>query len=258
MDGFAISSPGDDFFLFVDMDSLNGSAGLLFPNFAAMTAAIYGDWTLQQTVFGIPFDSDTFRVQSAGLTANDLPAARIVSPAFGSTGVSPTPVITFTGPASATSIGLALEPESGSYPNGGFERLLGNATQYTPPFSLDAGGNTLFLIYDLPPSIPAKITVGVPSGVLWSSLVSRSAEAVSHFTVGGGGAELRLLGPERVGGQFRWSFATEAGRTYDVQFNDDLNTANWELSQTIPGDGSVKSFTVSPTQSARFFRVARR
>ena len=67
-----------------------------------------------------------------------------------------------------------------------------------------------------------------------------------------------LLGPERIGSQFRWSFATQAGQTYDVEYKDDLNTTNWQVLQTISGDGTVKSFTVSATGAARFYRVARR
>ena len=118
------------------------------------------------------------------------------------------------------------------------------------------GNNQIFVLYYLPDQVPAKVTIGAPSGVAWSSLVSRAANAASRFSVGG--AELRLLGPELVSGQFRWSFATEAGRTYDVEFNDHLGTANWQVLQTINGDGSVKSFSVSPDQGARFFRLARR
>jgi hypothetical protein len=258
VDGYVLSSPNNDFLLFVSSESFNDSSGLMFPTFAGMTGALYGDWTLEQTVFGFPFDSSTFRVQSAGLAVGDLPTARILSPANGGTGVSSTPTFTFAGPPNTTGIGVALRPESGFYPNDGFASLPGNATQHTPSFSLDAGLNTFFLICFLPPFSPAKVTVGTPSGVRWSSLVSRAAEAEVDFTVGGSGGEVVLLGPERVGGQFRWSFATETGRTYDVQYNDDLNTSNWPVLQTINGDGGVKSFTVSPGEGARFFRVLRR
>jgi hypothetical protein len=259
VDGLAVISPGGDLVAFVTTESFSDSDGRIFPTFAGMTSVIFGDWTLQQTIFGLPFDSDTFRVQAAGFTTADLPPARIVSPAHGSTGVSPTPTVTFTGPANAQDIGVALLPESGSYPNGGFALLPGTATQHTPPFSLNAGQNTAFVIYYLPPSVPEKVTIGVPGGVLWSSWVSRAAEAVSRFTVGGGGAEVRILGPERlITGQFRWSFATEAGRTYDVEFNDDLNSTNWRVVQTIHGDGSMNNFTITPEAGAGFFRIARR
>jgi len=258
VDGFILSSPNNDFLLSVSTDPSGSSSGTRFPTFVDMAGAVFGDWTLQQTLFGFPLDSDTFRVQSSGLAVSDLPAARILSPANGSTGVSPNPTFTFAGPVVTEAIGVLLRTESGSYPNDGFTRLPGNATQHIPSFTLQAGGNAFQLICYLPEFAPPKVTVGVPSGVAWSSQVLLAALAVSTFTVDSGGAEVRLLGPERVGSQFRWSFATETGRTYDVQFNDDLNTSNWPVLQTINGDGSMKSFTVSPGQGARFFRVARR
>ena len=256
VDGFDLTSPGGDLFVAVSTESLNGSYGLLFPDFASATGAIYGEWTLRSTLVGFPLDTQTFRVESAGLAASDLPPARIVSPAFDATGVSATPLITFTGPADAIDINLGLSPETGSYPGGGFALLPGDATEYTPPFSLSAGLNEVFLIYYLPANDADKVTIGQPTGVAWSSSFTRASVANSQFTVSG--AELKLSGPERVGNQFRWSFATEANRIYDVEYNDDLNTANWELLETINGDGSVKSFTVSPTQDARFFRIGRR
>jgi len=256
VDGFTVTSPGGDWVVSVDADFPSGSEAKSFPSFAAMTGAIYGNWTLDLTLLGFPLDSSTFRVQSAGLTAADLPVVRILSPAFDSTGVSSTPVITFTGPPNATDIGLVLRPESGVYPGGGLALLPVEATQYTPPYPLDAGVNDLLIIYYLPNESPEKVTVSDPLGVGWFSLVSFVSQAASRFTVGG--AELRLLGPERVGGQFRWSFATQAGRTYDVEYNGDLNTVNWQVLQTINGDGTVKFFTVSPTGGARFYRVARR
>lgn len=257
VDGFTITSPGGEWIMSVSAESPDLSDGRFFASFAALTGAIFGDWTLDQTLVGFPLDSVTFRVQSVGLTAADLPAARILSPAFDSTGVTTTPVITFTSPANAEDIALVLSPESGFYPNGGFNFLPANATQFTAPYPLNAGVNNLFLIYYLPQEVAEKITVSDPPGVSWFSLVSMLSQAASRFSVGGG-AELRLFGPERVGGQFRWSFATQAGQTFDVEHNDDLNTTNWQVLQTINGDGSVKFFNVSPTGGARFFRVVRR
>ena len=256
VDGFTVTSPGGNWVVSVDADSSSGSDVKLFPTFAAMTGAIFGNWSLDQTLSGFPLVSGTFRVQSAGLAAADLPAASILSPAFNSTGVSPTPVITFTGPLNATDIGLVLRPESGVYPGGGFAYLPADTTQYTPPYPLNTGVNDLLVFYYLPNESPEKVTVSDPSGVSWFPLVSLVSQAASRFTVGG--AELRLLGPERIGSQFRWSFATQAGQTYDVEYKDDLNTTNWQVLQTISGDGTVKSFTVSATGAARFYRVARR
>ena len=256
VDGFVVTSPDGRFSLSVNTDSFSASQGFLFPNFPAATAAVYGVWTLEQTIIGIPLDSQTFRVSSAGLSVADYRPAQITSPSFRATGVSPQPIITFSGPPGATSIGIGLSPETGTYPNGGFAFLPGNASQHTPPFQLSAGLNEVYVIYYLPAGNPEKVIIESPSGVAWNAVFSRACLAFSEFTVGG--AELRLLGPERVGEQFRWSFATESGRTYDVLYKDDLNSATWLTLQTINGDGGTKSFTVTPGQPARFFQVAQR
>jgi len=256
VDGFTVTSPDGMFSLSVSAESLSASQGFLFPNFPAATTAVYGDWTLEQTIIGLPLDSQIFRVSSAGLSAADYRPAQITSPSFRATGVSPQPNITFSGPPGATDIGIGLSPETGTYPNGGFAFLPANASQHTPPFQLSAGLNEVYVIYYLPAGNPDKVVIESPSDVAWNAVFSRACLAFSEFTVDG--AELRLLGPERIGAQFRWSFATEAGRTYDVLYKDDLNSATWLPLQTINGDGSVKSFTVTPGQSARFFQVARR
>lgn len=257
VDGFKVISPSGSMSVSASIDGPNGSFGLLFPSFAAATNAIFGNWTLQQTTLGLPFDSQTFRVRSTGLISTDLPSARVLSPAFDASGIPTTPVISFTGPGDATDIGLGLSPTSGSYPNDGFTLLPGTATQYTAPFALSGGLNEIFLIYYLQSLSAGKVTIEPPGGVSWSSLVSRSSVVNSRFTVDAS-VPLKLSGPERVGNQFRWSFPTETGSIYDVQFKDAFNAATWQLLQTINGDGAVKTFTVSPAQSARFFRIARR
>ena len=256
VDGFVVTSPDGTFSLSVSTESFSASQGFLFPNFPAATAAIYGEWTLEQTVIGLPFDSQTFRVSSAGLSVADYRPAQITSPSFRATGVSPQQIITFAGPAGATQIGIGLSPETGTYPNGGFAFLTANASQHTPPFQLSAGLNKVYVIYYLPAGEPEKVAIESPSDVAWNAVFSRACLAFSEFTVDG--SELRLLGLERVGAQFRWSFASEAGRTYDVLYKDDLNSATWLTLQTINGDGGAKSFTVTPDQSARFFQVMRR
>lgn len=256
VDGFIVTSPDGMFSLFVSTDSLSASLGFLFPNFPAATAAVYGNWTLEQTIIGLPLDSQTFRVSSAGLSAADYRPAQITSPSFQSTGISPQPIITFSGPPDALDIGISLSPETGTYPNGGFAFLPANASQHTPPFPLSAGLNEVYVIYYLPAGNPEKVVIESPSGVAWNAVFSRACLAFSEFTVGG--TELRLLGPERIGAQFRWSFASETGRIYDVLYKDDLNSATWLTLQTISGDGGIKSFTVTPGQPARFFQVSRR
>ena len=256
IDGFTVTSPDGMLSLSVSIESLSASQGFLFPNFPAATEAVYGDWTLESTTIGIPFDSQTFRVSSAGLSTADYHPAQISSPAFRATGVSPQPIITFSGPPDATYIAIGLSPETGTYPHDGSTSLPANTSQFAPPFQLSAGLNEVYVVYYLSSGNPEMVVIESPSSVGWNAAFSRACLAFSEFTVGSG--ELKLIGPERLGNQFRWSFASEFGRTYDIEFKDNLNAANWQVLQTITGDGGVKTFTVSATLGRRFFRVARR
>jgi hypothetical protein len=65
-----------------------------------------------------------------------------------------------------------------------------------------------------------------------------------------------ILPPSQSGPNFNFSFATLNGYNYTVQYTDSLATPNWQTLQTVPGDGSVHTITVSRTSpSRRFFRL---
>ena len=52
----------------------------------------------------------------------------------------------------------------------------------------------------------------------------------------------------------KFSFATELGRTYTVQYTDSLVPANWQSAPSFIGDGSIVTIT-DPTRQMRFYRV---
>jgi hypothetical protein len=65
-----------------------------------------------------------------------------------------------------------------------------------------------------------------------------------------------LVDSARSGTNFSFSFQTESGSSYTVQYNDDLRTANWQFLQTVTGDGALQSFVIPMTNGPqRFFRV---
>jgi hypothetical protein len=63
-----------------------------------------------------------------------------------------------------------------------------------------------------------------------------------------------------LGGSFAFSFASQAGATYDVEFTPMLPpSALWQTLTTIAGTGSTLHFTNrNPTATARFYRVESR
>lgn len=74
-------------------------------------------------------------------------------------------------------------------------------------------------------------------------------------------AGITIVNASYAAGVFSAAFNTQTGATYDVQYKDDLSTANWSMLTTITGDGSVKPFNDPgpvPASGARFYRVAAR
>lgn len=65
-----------------------------------------------------------------------------------------------------------------------------------------------------------------------------------------------LTGLTYAAGSFSASFQTQNGVTYTIQYKDDLNAPTWQTLTTVPGDGTVKSFTdPGPAGSHRFYQV---
>lgn len=60
----------------------------------------------------------------------------------------------------------------------------------------------------------------------------------------------------KVGGEFRFEFDTQTGKTYVVQYTTSLTAANWQPLTTIVGDGTRKQVTDSAANAERFYRVA--
>jgi len=59
-----------------------------------------------------------------------------------------------------------------------------------------------------------------------------------------------------IAGSFSGSFQTLAGYSYQVQYKDNITNPMWQILTTIPGDGTVKSFTdPGPAVAQRFYRV---
>ena len=66
-----------------------------------------------------------------------------------------------------------------------------------------------------------------------------------------------ILSPAIVGTNFAFSFQSLPGKTYGVEYKDDLQDANWLTLQSIAGDGSLKT-VITPVTSIprRFYRLS--
>jgi hypothetical protein len=78
----------------------------------------------------------------------------------------------------------------------------------------------------------------------------------SDFAILQAPAQPTITGLIYTAGTFSGSFQTQAGFNYVVRYKDDLNAASWQILTTIPGDGSVKSFTdAGPAGVHRFYSL---
>jgi hypothetical protein len=78
----------------------------------------------------------------------------------------------------------------------------------------------------------------------------------TDFSVTQGVAQPQIVNPAYTGSSFTASFNTQSGATYVVQYNNDLNTANWQTLATVPGDGNPYIINdAGPLPSKRFYRV---
>ena len=66
----------------------------------------------------------------------------------------------------------------------------------------------------------------------------------------------KIVSTTNSGGNIFFSFASEPGATYYVEGKDSLNAANWQLLQTLTGDGTLKtlSYPINAPQQ-RFYRL---
>lgn len=64
-----------------------------------------------------------------------------------------------------------------------------------------------------------------------------------------------LLNVSVDGGNFRFEFDTQAGRSYEIQVRNLLSNGEWQLLTTIAGDGTRKQVTDAVSGPTRFYRV---
>ena len=68
-----------------------------------------------------------------------------------------------------------------------------------------------------------------------------------------------LFKPVWAGTNFIFSFESQTGGIYDVQYADPLGSSNWLLLMTLMGDGSTLNVTnQNPTNATRFYRIESR
>jgi hypothetical protein len=67
--------------------------------------------------------------------------------------------------------------------------------------------------------------------------------------------QFRLISPTKTGDTFSFSIQTLDGRTYVIEYTDDLANPNWQSLPNVNGDGTVKVVSNNaPGVPQRFYR----
>jgi hypothetical protein len=106
----------------------------------------------------------------------------------------------------------------------------------------------------------ATVVMG-PSALVGMGVVShRNGRTVTgtftDFQTGQPGTQPQIVNSRYNGTTFTASFDTRPGVTYIVEYNNDLNTSNWQTLATVTGDGNPYTINdAGPLPARRFYRV---
>jgi hypothetical protein len=89
-----------------------------------------------------------------------------------------------------------------------------------------------------------------PPGLTWVPRYS-STNVILSLT-----SAVSLSPPQVKNGQLTFRFISAAGVLYAIQRTTSLSPPNWQTIDTIPGDGTVKSFTDSANEGESYYRIA--
>jgi len=122
-----------------------------------------------------------------------------------------------------------------------------SSARFTITRSVIAGGGTTF-------STSSRFQLG--------STVAQPLAAVpssSRFSIQGGFWTWNgnaIFGLAKVGNSFKFSFQTETGKSYTIQYTDSLNPVSWQPLQTLSGDNNERTVTDSAVAGAyRYYRI---
>ena len=236
----------------------NSSSSVQFSSLQAVVNELEdGPWTIYFDRNGVTYEYD-FTIAVNSLTANDLPPVLIVNPTNGSTGVSSTSDIEWSGPTGWDSAyAYVRNVEAGGTVDS--SSLPPSATTWTPSVSLPETTNSVSISYTeygfsgLTISHPIN---GQQSLADWSTSASLGSRGQSQFVVGGiTPMPVSILPPMVSGGNFGLSFVSQSGATHSIEWTPSLTNSSWYPATNFPGDGLTNTVILPITNSAAFFRI---
>ena len=89
-----------------------------------------------------------------------------------------------------------------------------------------------------------------------NSGATATSSAVNISVLTGTNSPVALLDLAIQGSSFNFSFATQSGVSYLVQFTESLEPINWQVLTNFSGNGATRSLTDTATAVQRFYRVS--
>ena len=256
-----IQSPSGYFNTHADQGGGGSGSAILFSLGSVLNECTNGLWSLYIN-YGMPNQRQfQFSVAINGLTTNLLSAVNMITPTNGATGFPSTAAIQWLGPTNYTSLNVSKQNIDGSADVGA--TLPVTATTWTP--GLIAGTNQCNITYasnNFPGvsfSVPVD-SVDSQTAAVWSAQVNLNTTATAIFVVTAGASHVTLLSPRASGGNFQFSFLSQAGFTNTIQYRTNLTVGTWQIYTNIPGDGTSKTSSIpfsifSPSRQG-FIRVS--
>jgi len=114
----------------------------------------------------------------------------------------------------------------------------------------------MYIVTNCGPSVPSGVTASgsdVCTGIVVSN---RFLTACSVICPTNSSGPVVIFGQQVTEGSgFIFSFATEQGHTYTVEYTDTLMPGNWRTNSIVLGDGNQATISDSITNTHRFYRL---
>lgn len=137
----------------------------------------------------------------------------------------------------------------GGLPGNAWMRIVRTGNNFTAYNSAD--GNAWNLLGATAANFPSSLVVGVGAASHRNGMVVVATFSNLQIT-----PLTRLVAPALNGTTFTASFGTTAGVAYKVQYKNSLSDTEWQLLETIAGDGTLKTFTdTGATGANRYYRI---
>ena len=169
------------------------------------------------------------------LTVNALPTVSITSPTNGAS---------FIAPANITIDASASDPDGAISKVEFFQGTNKLGEDLTNPYSL-IWSNVAVGNYSLTVRATDNLGAAIISAAISISVTNSAANPVT------------ILNPAMVGSDFVFSFSSQSGTSYDVQYKDASEGSSWQSLTNLTGNGSILNVTnQNPSSATRLYRVS--